>query len=217
MPTVTGIDINTDPVIVAQLQTQPSLVSRPLIYPGCKSSPCASFSPSRVYVSPLWRRSTTADGLLSLPPFSAVLWRRWWSGRVNSSQTGNCPGCRFSFPSTFSLWAELRQRASSGKTDPTQSMTCLNSSSNCAVLKIKGDLMYQCAHCVVCIVHLNVCVWSPLATYFSALSPWAQYTEQTAEKTLPGQALFWFDTSWYVFTLQLKPTSTWELHSRVFV
>lgn len=116
MPTVTGIDINTDPVIVAQLQTQPSLVSRPLIYPGCKSSPCASFSPSRVYVSPLWRRSTTADGLLSLPPFSAVLWRRWWSGRVNSSQTGNCPGCRFSFPSTFSLWAELRQRASSGKT-----------------------------------------------------------------------------------------------------
>lgn len=171
MPTVTGIDINTDPVIVAQLQTQPSLVSRPLIYPGCKSSPCASFSPSRVYVSPLWRRSTTADGLLSLPPFSAVLWRRWWSGRVNSSQTGNCPGCRFSFPSTFSLWAELRQRASSGKTDPTQSMTCLNSSSNCAVLKIRrGSYVPMCTLCCMYSASKRMCVVSFSHVFLSALS-----------------------------------------------
>lgn len=74
--------------------------------------------PSRVYASPPWRRSTTVGGLLSHPPCLAALWRRWWSGRANSSQTGNCPGCRFSFPSMCWAWVGLRQRASSGKTTP---------------------------------------------------------------------------------------------------
>lgn len=85
--------------------------------------------PSRAYESPPWRRSTTAGGPSSLPPCLAALWRRWWSGRVNCSLTGNCHGCRFSFPSMFLLWVGLRQRASSGKIDAHQPMTCLDLSS----------------------------------------------------------------------------------------
>ncbi len=126
---VAGRDINTDPVIVAQLQTQPGLVSRSPTYPGSKSSPFLTSHPSRVYVSPPWRRSTTVGGPSSLPPCLAALWMRWWRGRASSSQTGSCPGCRFSFPSMFWLWAGLRQRASSGEINLTQPFTCLDLSS----------------------------------------------------------------------------------------
>lgn len=110
--TVGGRDINSP----HQLNTAADTVSCSLTYAGGKSS--FTSHPSRVYVSPPWRRSTTVGGLLSHPPCLAVLWRRWWSDRANSSQTGNCPGCRFSFPSMCWAWAGLRPRASSGKTTP---------------------------------------------------------------------------------------------------
>lgn len=92
---------------------------RPIMFSD-KPRLLSSFSchPSRVYVSPPWRRSTTVDGLLSLPHCLAALWRRWWSDRANFSRTENCPGCRFSFPSMSWAWVGLRRRASSGKTTP---------------------------------------------------------------------------------------------------
>lgn len=113
---------------------------------------------------------------------------------MSSSQTGNCPGCRFSFPSMFWLWAGLRQRASSGKMDVTEPITCLDLSSVREVesRKLEGDLMYcmlcVCVRFIECIVSINKCVWSPVSLYFNVGSPCVQYTHQTAEQTQPSFA-----------------------------
>lgn len=163
-----------------QLQTRQWLASQSLTFPGSKS--VFTSHPSRVYVSPPWRRSTTVGGPSSLPPCLAVLWRRWWSGRASSSRTGNCPGCKFSFPSMFWLWAGLRQRASSGKIHLTEPITCPYLSTVGEVLESrKGSyvlyvIVYVFIACTVCI---NKCVWSPVSLYFKkALAVYSTHNRQ---------------------------------------
>lgn len=83
------------------------------LYLWLKSVSC---SVCRVWGSPHWRRLITVEMPLWRHLCLAALWRRSWRGRVSSSLTGNCPGCRCSSLSVFWLWVELRRRASLGGT-----------------------------------------------------------------------------------------------------
>lgn len=77
--------------------------------------------------------------------------------------------------------------------------------------------MYQCAHCVVCIVHLNVCVWSPLATYFSALSPWENRQQKKHSQDKHCFDLILHDMCLhYSLSLQARGSFTAECLCRVF-
>lgn len=136
---------------------------------------------------------------------------------MNSSQTGNCPGCRFSFPSTFSLWAELRQRASSGKTDPTQSMTCLNSSSNCAVLKIRrGSYVPMCTLCCMYSASKRMCVVSFSHVFLSALSLSTVHRTDSRKNTPCFDLILHDMCLHYSLSLQARGSFTAECLCRVF-
>lgn len=156
-----------------QLDAAADAVSCSLTNPGSKSS--FSSHPSRVYVSPPWRRSTTVGGLLSLPHCLAALWRRWWSDRANFSQTGNCPGCRFSFPSMSWAWVGLRRRASSGKTTPKLAvgegkLRYYEGTVLCACLCIADSGRWMCVGFLIPIFHSKTLALSLCYTYSRQMS-----------------------------------------------
>lgn len=146
----------------------PDVVSSWICHPFCF---LFFLLPARGYVSPPWKRWTTADGPSSPPPCLVAPWRKSWSGKASFSQTGNYPGCKFNCPNMFWLWAALKRRASFGKSRKISQWRA----STWAVGRVQEISWGSCcvfSLCIVCQTHcVCVCVHVCVYIYSAVFHP----------------------------------------------